>query len=461
MTLSRSIAFGILTAFVALAVACGNGSSVTEAPATAIHPTATVPATEVAVDSTSTASAGEISPELAAFLAGVDQAVSRIRGIPVAEPVPFRFLNDEELNAYVRDQIDDPEIRGEIAISDALYKLLGLIPVESDLFETYSALLDSQVLGAYDPEAEEFVVLQRGDTFGPSQEFTYAHEYVHRLQDAQFGLDGISERFERNSDQSLAFTALVEGDATTVQQIYALQELTFEELAQILAESSDAIGDSANAPYILRRGLEFPYVEGAAFAERLRNTQGASAIDGAFGDPPDSTEQILHVEKFVNREVPDEVTLPVNLFNAEGPLGEHWEVIDDDVFGEFFLKTWLEAIGARRSDAEDAAAGWGGDALKLAVNSDGQHAFAAKIVWDDSSTDAQEFQTVLTTIMAASPEFLSVDIGLPQIGVRAYEGDGGVIVVATFTGPENETFTALSAAPTVGEAMPLVLALAA
>ena len=224
-----------------------------------------------------------------------------IRGIPVADPVPFRFLNQDEMRAYLADQFDDPEIAEEFVETEAVLRLLGLVPQDRSLFDIYSALLDAQVLGAYDPEEEEFVVLQKGESFGPSQEFTYAHEYIHRLQDAKFGLDEISERLEENGDRSLAFTALVEGDATTAQQTYALRHLEFEDLAEILSDSADGLGAANSAPYILQRNLEFPYTDGAQFVERLRATQGAPAVDAAFENPPDSTEQILHIEKFVNR----------------------------------------------------------------------------------------------------------------------------------------------------------------
>ncbi len=400
-----------------------------------------------------------ISDDLAELLADIDRKMAEIRGIPVADEVPFRFLGDAELDAYMRDQIEEPEVVESIGLSDTLYKLLGLIEADADLFDQYAALLDAQVLGAYDPKEEEFVVRQPGAEFGPSQAFTYAHEYVHRLQDAQFDLDAISERFEDNSDRSLAFTALVEGDATTSQQLYALRHMDFTELSQILAESQAAVAGAEEAPYILQRGLEFPYIEGAAFVDRLRSRQGIEAVDAAFGQPPDSTEQILHIEKFLNREAPIEVTLPETLFADDGPVGLGWEAEDPDVFGEFFLRAWLEAIGARRTDAAEAAAGWGGDAMVLAEHTDGRSAMAARIVWDDPAQDAEQFILVLTTIMAASPEFLRADIG-PDVGIKAYEGDGGVIVSGTFNSEQHGEFTVVTAATELGDAMALLLALA-
>ena len=454
---SRTLLGVAISGIAVLAVACSSSPAATEfAPtATAIPPTATIAVSQ----DTPVAVPDGISPELAAFLAEVDRRMSEIRKIPVAEPVPFRFLNQEEMRQYLLDQFDDPEVIEEFAESEALLRLLGLIPQDRSLFEIYSILLGTQVLGAYDPEKEEFVVLQKSDAFGVSQEFTYAHEYIHRLQDAAFGLDEITERLEGNGDRSLAFSALVEGDATTAQQLYALQYFDFEALAQLLEDSSDVLEDSRGAPYILQKSLEFPYIEGATFVERLRASRGVEGIDAAFANPPDSTEQVIHPEKYVNREVPDEVVLPENLFAASGPLGAGWEVIEEDVLGEFFLRTWLEAIGARATDAAEAAAGWGGDSTVLAVNEAGEHVFAAKVVWDDPGLDAQQFFAVMTTIMAASPDFRAVDIGEAPAGIRAYEGAGGVIVAATLSSAVNGEFTVVTAAESLAEAMPLALAL--
>ena len=447
----------VFAALVIVAVACSNNADSTSTSIPVINTPTATPGDSTPQPGETPASPGAVSPELQAFLADVDSKMAAIRGIPVADAVPFRFLNGPDLNAYVREQIDDEETLKEIELADGLYTLLGLIPPSASLFDEYAALLDSQVLGAYDPEVEEFVVLQKGSTFGPSQEFTYAHEYIHRLQDARFGLDEITDRLKDNSDRSIAFTALVEGDATTSQQIYALQNLDFDELSQIVDEARASISTADNTPYILRRGLEFPYVEGSTFVDRLRRIDGVASINDAFTTPPDSSEQVLHVEKYISREQPVEVTLPESLFGPDGPAGPEWETVDTDVLGEFFLRSWLEAISARSVDAADAAAGWGGDSIKQAINGDGDYAIVAKIVWDDTERDAAEFFTVLTGVMSRSTEFTLVDIG-PDTGVRAYEGAGGVIAVSTFASAEAGNFTTVAAAPELGDAMALMLA---
>ena len=123
---------------------------------------------------------------------------------------------------YLATHLEDPEFLDDIKAAEVLYKLLGLIEQDSDLLEEYSSLLNSQVLGAYDPEEQEFVVLQPGAEFGALEEIVYAHEYVHRLQDALIGLEALLDGVDGNDDQALAVAALVEGDATVAQSLYIL-----------------------------------------------------------------------------------------------------------------------------------------------------------------------------------------------------------------------------------------------
>jgi hypothetical protein len=167
----------------------------------------------------------------------------------------------------------------------------------------------------------------------------------------------------------------------------------------------------------------------------------------------------MHPEKFFSREQPAEVMLPQGLFGPGSTAVTGWEIADTDVMGEFFLLAWLEAIGAASSDAATAAAGWGGDAHQLAINDAGEFALAAKITWDDPSADADEFAIVLSGVMGQSPDFERIDIG-PMPGVSAFESPGGVVVAATLSGSPAGKFSVVTAAPGLGDAMALMLALA-
>ena len=58
-----------------------------------------------------------------------------------------------------------------------------------------------------------------------------------------------------------------------------------------------------DAPPIISESMIFPYFQGMVFCAKLTNDGGWAAIDEVYRDPPLSTEQILHPEKY--RAKPD------------------------------------------------------------------------------------------------------------------------------------------------------------
>ncbi|RMF31553.1 MAG: hypothetical protein D6759_09830 [Chloroflexi bacterium] len=77
-------------------------------------------------------------------------------------------------------------------------------------------------------------------------------------------------------------------------------------------------------------------------------------IERIYDDPPPSTEQVLHPEKYhEERDDPQEVTLP----SALSELEADWQEMDSEVMGEFFIREYL--AGHLSTDlAVVAAAGW-------------------------------------------------------------------------------------------------------
>ena len=212
-------------------------------------------------------------------------------------PVRHLFVDQAGMRARIAEELNDPEVVEQIVHDSVLLKLLGVIPQDSDLGAIYESLLGSQVLGLYDPEKEEFFVLgddQSGSgSLDVEAQLTYAHEYVHRLQDSAFDLEEVKER-ESDDDMSIAVSALIEGDATTAQTRYMLENFDFGDLAELLESALAAQAALPPSPYFLQRSLEFAYVEGTAFVAELIETGGFAAVDDAFENLPRSTERVRH-----------------------------------------------------------------------------------------------------------------------------------------------------------------------
>jgi len=151
-----------------------------------------------------------------------------------------------------------------------------------------------------------------------------------------------------------------------------------------------------NAPPILRETSLFPYTAGLSFVQALMASGGYAAVNAAFANPPASTEQILHPEKYAAHEAPVAVSIPGGL---PALLGSGWSEAGRDTLGEENLRVWLGQLGAS-SQAFAAAAGWGGDRLVLYEGPNGATQLAVVTAWD-TATDADEFATALG-VMAAS-----------------------------------------------------------
>ena len=139
-------------------------------------------------------------------------------------------------------------------------------------------------------------------------------------------------------------------------------------------------------PDVLVESLQFPYTYGLLFVQDLYEVGGWAAVDGAYADPPRSTEHILHPDRY---RAGDEPQL-VSLAPLTGTLGAGWRQVDEDTFGEFFTRYYLDQQIPGR-EAEAAAEGWGGD--RYAVHhrqADGALVMALHTVWD-TPADAEEF----------------------------------------------------------------------
>src|SRR4030081_874057 len=64
------------------------------------------------------------------------------------------------------------------------------------------------------------------------------------------------------------------------------------------------------APRALRETLLFPYQQGTDWTRSLYKQAGWDRVSKAFNELPQSTEQILHPEKYFAHEAPVRVTLP-------------------------------------------------------------------------------------------------------------------------------------------------------
>ncbi len=329
--------------------------------------------------------------------------VSAIRGLAALRPVRRGVLDRERILARIQELVNEQYTPEEIRHEGDVLKRMGLVPPDLDYAVTVFGVLREQVAGFYDPHARRLFIASwlRPDL----QEPTLAHEIQHALQDQHYRIGELLRRRPGASDRQAAVSALCEGDAVAVMIDYLLRSTgrDFTAMPDLSAQiRTQAAGHGQpllrGAPRAIRESLLFPYVEGTAFVRALKmHGRSWAAVDAAFASPPDSTEQILHPERYIRRDAPMIVALA-----DDATLSATYRAVHRDVLGELSVRLYLEeSIPAPQARA--AAAGWGGDQVVLyerttlagAAPSLEELAIVARVQWD-TEADAQEFVEAAT-----------------------------------------------------------------
>jgi hypothetical protein len=375
-----------LLAAALIVAACG---SPTVTPSIAPSPSSAPSTPPVA-----SASAGPVASaggDNRALYATIEDQVVAIRGLKPKAAVDPKVLDDAGIKKYVADSFakdNPPEL---LAANERILKAFGLIPADASLSKLYIDLLGSQVAGLYSPDDKTLYVVSRSGALGPAEKTTFAHEFDHALQDQTFDISSLQLDEIGQGDRSFARLSLVEGDATLLMSLWQIQHLTQAELTQLLTEAGNDPSTQIllNMPPILRESLLFPYTSGLGFVQGLQASGGWAAVDAAFAKPPASTEQILHPDKYAAAEAPLAVTLPTDL---AAKLGAGWTSALQDSFGEFQMGVWLRGNTAiNAAQANDAAAGWGGDRIAVLNGPNGAWAVVLRTAWDTPG-DAAAFE---------------------------------------------------------------------
>lgn len=352
-----------------------------------------------------------------------------IRGLAAARPVPYRFIGQDaafdEMLADWAISDDAEETSGEALVLERL----GLLPDGFDILGALDWSTRSGVIGYYDPASAAMTIVSDGQDIGARELMVVAHEHAHALQDQHHGLEARTAAVD--DDEAAALDALIEGEATLVMAVWMVKRLGVEDLESIAA--ADLLTEPMpvdTVPAVLLRAGEFPYVDGATFVFRRWRDGGWEAVDALWHDPPRSSEQIMHPERYPD-DVPESILLP----DLAAALGQEWQTDREMTLGEMTIGV-LVADGADWPDPEDAfaypklrraraAAGWGGDRLAHLVGPQDSWVVAWQTTWDEGE-DADEFVEALTGAFADLPYTWGV---LPGVDVSTVGHDHPVLVL--------------------------------
>jgi hypothetical protein len=351
--------------------------------------------------------------ETLAILHDIEEQVIAIRGLPAAEIGPPELITRDDLGGELERILEEEYPPEEQERDNIALRALGLLEPDQDVADLQLQLLGDQVLGFYD-DIEQRMVVVTDAGLDANAKLTYAHEYTHALQDAAFDLDTLQTDTPGEDDRGLARTALIEGDATVTMLAWAFANLTPEEL---LAIGATPVPSTQGIPSWMVDQLEFPYTDGLNWASALAGNPTSPSfdeLDAAFGAPPDSTEQIIHIAKWDPRETPD----PIDELDLAAAMGDGWDEVDATPIGEETMRAMLTFHGLAPRVADNAGEGWGGDRAVIATGPDDAFAVSWLSVWDTPG-DAGEFADAYRDIAGS----------LPFPAAVAENADGSVLVV--------------------------------
>jgi hypothetical protein len=339
---------------------------------------------------------------------GLLRRASNLSGLPVRRVVPQRMLAGPQYDAALLRAADREYPRSLRSIDTALYTRLGLMP------RSLQAQLASNGHASrawYDPLARR-LLLRRAPT---AQRAWVVNELVRALVDQNFNLRRITKLRVRDRDRAIAAKSIVAGTAAL------------------------ASGVSANTVHgtPLERFLELEsgLAAGKALAKELRYLGGTQALASALRLFPQTTEQLLHIDKFLERERALPVRLPTR-------IGD-WRLSASETFGELDVRSLLLAFGVPNAVA--AAEGWGGGRIGLYVSPTGQTTAALALQWDTVDDSAEWRAAVTRYVGAAFPGATARDCPpLDGCWSSSWDVAAGVLGSASVfaSGPASDTLAA-------------------
>jgi hypothetical protein len=365
-----------------LACACGSPQKSAPQPASEAPPK-----TAVRPESRATPPGDRDAEEIVALAL---EHVAEMRHLPAKTKVKGVVISREALRERIeKDLLADLEPEFLEGNTELLFAL-NLTRADFDFVKNVLLLYGTQLAGFYDPKQKEMVLLD--DLGVENQEATLWHELVHALQDQHYNLEALTKWSADRGDAVSAALSFAEGDAMSAMMDMVLlprgqraldmpEELVAKSMAII-----EGLPEVRDVPSILKRSIVAPYIDGIAFAHSLRREGDWSRVNLAWQAPPETTEQLLHPEKYRAREPAEKLTEP------PPPPGGPATVRFHDVLGEQTIRLVLEEW-VPLDTAKSAASGWAGD--RAVVFSDGdRRAAAIALRYDDEASAARALAAI-------------------------------------------------------------------
>lgn len=283
--------------------------------------------------------------------------------LPFTDELSVRYVSKFELEQLVNEMVNQ-DYPDELAERENLFiRLIGFVKKPVDLKALRKKVLRESAGGLYNHKTKELLVLRDLGEINMISALVVVHEIRRAIQDQFVDSKNLSGTMGCVDDRSLALSAALEGDATFAMVQYSRKFSSIPLAVELLnSYNSDALMSFSplsnstvlhQATGFVKHFLMMPYIEGLNYVGKLYKKKKWKAVNGALAEIPASSEQILHLEKYLKKEPPARVLIH---YKPEG-----YKLFHSGVLGEYFTNILVMTEERYR----DHAVGWGGDVFEL------------------------------------------------------------------------------------------------
>ncbi len=338
--------------------------------------------------------------------------VETLRGLKFSRNVPKGIQTRQQLRKTMREEFERSMPKDQLQDYQQMLAKVGLIPGDLDLGKLMINIYTEAVAGFYDPRTQRLYLIANPKNdpnedpamkmqrmmlkmVGVTEEqIIMAHELTHALQDQNFDLLQLDLDKMTNDDQLTAIKSLIEGDATVLMYDFMLKRLGMDSkmLERQGGRGGGMMGPSGSkaldsAPRYIKYGMIVPYMTGMKFVAAIKGKGGWAAVNKMYNDPPASMEQVMHPEKYLDRDQPTRLSLNgfTRIFKKAG-----YKRIGTDTLGELYMGVLLGDLTGDDTAAKEAAKGWDGDRYAVYRNAKGHTSMVLASTFD-TEEDAKQF----------------------------------------------------------------------
>jgi hypothetical protein len=377
------------------------------------------------------------------------QELSAITGLAVKKKVHSELISRDKVGEFLKDRVKDSVKPDELRAEELTLKKLGFVPQDFNLEKSTVDLLTEQAAAFYDYHKKRLYLTD----WTPSgmQESALVHELAHALADQHFHLERFIKQGGQSDDSELARMAVMEGQATWLMA-EALARRSGQSISgnPALLDAMSGAGDEGpsqypvfnSVPLYLRETLIFPYTEGGRFQNAVYEKMGKAAFAEVFSHPPDTTQQILHPQKYFDHAEPAGPDFP-----PVSP-GKGFKGLSEGMLGELDHAILIRQFGSR-SQADKISPHWKGGRYSLLENKPHTRVILQYVSQWDSEKIAREFFHFYRQVL--QKKWKKMEVAAETADKLSGAGDDGYFVVK-LAGP---VVTSLEGLATLDQAKPV------